>query len=42
MSAIRKDITLPEEQIKWLEKNCISLSKFVQAKIREEMNADKS
>lgn len=37
MSRVRKNITIREEQEEWLEDNHVSLSKFVQAKIDEEM-----
>ena len=34
---IIRSISLTEEQDKWLKKNRISISKFVQSKIMEEM-----
>jgi hypothetical protein len=41
MPVRRKNITLKKEQADWVEKNAISLSKFVQKKIDEEMKKER-
>ena len=40
MSVIRKTICLPKKQDKFLKKNSISLSRFVQKKLKEKMEAE--
>lgn len=36
-SMVRKNISIPKDQEIWLRKNHVSLSRFVQDKLREEM-----
>jgi len=37
---IKKTITIREDQAEWIEKHHINLSRFVQAKIDEEMKKE--
>ena len=37
MKYVKKTITIPEEQAKWIKDNSINLSRFVQKKIDKEM-----
>ncbi len=41
-SMVRKNISLPKDQVIWLKKNHISLSKFIQDKIKAEMKKRKN
>ncbi len=41
MSAIRKSISLGEKYVQYLDDNSISLSKFIQRKLTEEMRVSR-